>query len=61
MQHLITRTPPSVQFQVQQSHIFGFVAKARDTSTGREAEVWAATELDARQRAEALVTLAEAS
>ena len=61
MQHLTTRTPPSVQFQVQPSPFCGYLATAVDTATGRQSgEVWGPSELDARQRAEALVSLGEA-
>jgi hypothetical protein len=59
MQHLATRTPPGVFVSTKPSHIYGWLATATDSETGRTAEAWGATELDARQRAECLACLRE--
>ena len=61
MQHLQTRCPAHIQVLTEPSRFCGYVARATDTNTGRSAEIWAQDELAARQRAEALLTLAEAS
>lgn len=61
MQHLRTRTPAAVSFETKPSPFAGFVAIALDKATGRTAEAWAMTEIDARQRAEFLVQLKEAA
>lgn len=61
MIHLVTRTPESVSFSVKPSPFCGFVAIALDSTTGRQAEAWALTDMDARQRAEILVQMKDAA
>lgn len=57
MQHLVTRTPPHIVVIAQPSGFYGWKAHAENIKNGHVADAWAPTEIDARQRAETLVTL----
>lgn len=57
MNHLSTRTPPHIAVFTQPSGFYGWKAHAENSANGMSVDVWAPTEIDARQRAETLVTL----